>query len=170
MLLRRARQENQRGGRERESGSDDAGCWARQRGATLWSGLAILAGGFPGCASSGGRLRKAALTLTDRALIANANRPDGFALPLAAVRQIGTTDDAPGDGPAVVVRYGDGADARTFAIRPAPARRGRTAEAMGGLLAALAATGWAAAPTPAPIDLTRSWGDARAAGSENILW
>ncbi|MCC6313859.1 MAG: hypothetical protein IT337_07575, partial [Thermomicrobiales bacterium] len=42
--------------------------------------------------------------------------------------------------------------------------------AMGGLLAALAATGWAAAPTPAPIDLTRSWGDARAAGSENILW
>lgn len=148
--------------------------WTAERGEPRWEGSANLAGGFPGAAQLGGGLTAARITLTDRYLLVNEPRADGFAMPLHWIE--GSCHLAhPGRGEAELRVFYRGGDAmRNFTIAPR-ARRfvtrglGFICDLQRALHEVSPALG-GGYPTPVLPNIALPWDQARAFEGENALW
>ena len=146
--------------------------WAMARGEIRWQASGDVAGGFPGFATRGGRLKGVRLRVTDRFLLVDEGRADGFGLPLDALEaaDVANPPPIPGArcGPVLRLAYRDGQLVRTFVVRPSGGARRR------GHGAALALAAIADAGVPNLGDrwgsLGVSWSAARHFGHENVVW
>lgn len=150
--------------------------WLIERGSVQWEAPADLTGGFPGFAAHGCRLDGCQVRVTERFLLVNEGKGNGFGLPLAWLVD---ADVIPsplrGDRGEVVlrVRYNDRDRVRTFLVRfrgPFLALRGpRRAEQA---LAALRGVGLEAGPEELPPlpEITHSWLEAARFEQENVIW
>jgi alkylhydroperoxidase family enzyme len=147
------------------AGAMVAGNWAAVRGAVVWEGTADLIGGFPGFAACGARLGGARVRLTDRYLLVDEGRANGFGLPLswladAALVTAVPADVAASEGDAAIhLRYEDGLTIRRFVLRPRQGPRDAQDPRRGEqVAAALAAVGVARrVAAPAEPSLTVDW-------------
>lgn len=150
--------------------------WLIERGSVQWEAPADLTGGFPGFAGHGCRLDGCQVRVTERFLLVNEGKGNGFGLPLAWLVD---ADVIPsplrGDRGEVVlrVRYNDRDRVRTFLVRfrgPFLALRGpRRAEQA---LAALRGVGLEAGAEELPPlpEITHSWLEAAKFEQENVIW
>jgi hypothetical protein len=150
--------------------------WLIERGSVQWEASADLTGGFPGFAAQGCRLEGCQVRVTERFLLVNEGKGNGFGLPLGWLVD---ADVIPsplrGDRGEVVlrVRYNDRDRVRTFLVRfrgPFLALRGpRRAEQA---LAALRGVGLDAGPEELPPlpEIAHTWLEAARFEQENVIW
>ncbi len=150
--------------------------WLIERGPVQWEAPADLTGGFPGFDAHGCRLEGGQVRVTERFLLVNEGKGNGFGLPLGWLVD---ADVIPsplrGDRGEVVlrVRYNDRDRVRTFLVRfrgPFLALRGpRRAEQA---LAALREVGLEAGAEELPPlpEITHSWLEAAKFEQENVIW
>lgn len=152
--------------------------WASVRGTVVWEGAADLIGGFPGFAACGGRLGGTRVRLTDRYLLVDEGRANGFGLPLAWLADAALVVAAPADraaskgDAAIHLRYEDGLAMRRFVLRPRQGPRDAPDSRRGEqVMAALAAVGVAQrAEASTEPSLTVDWAAAAAFERENVVW
>lgn len=150
--------------------------WLIERGSVQWEAPADLTGGFPGFAAHGCRLEGCQVRVTERFLLVNEGKGNGFGLPLAWLVD---ADVIPsplrGDRGEVVlrVRYNDRDRVRTFLVRfrgPFLALRGpRRADQA---LSALRDVGLEAGAEELPPlpEIAHTWLEAARFEQENVIW
>ena len=150
--------------------------WLIERGSIEWEAPADLTGGFPGFIAHGCRLEGCQVRVTERFLLVNEGKANGFGLPLGWLVD---ADVIPsplrGDRGEFVlrIRYNDRDRVRTFLVRfrgPFLALRGpRRAEQA---LAALRAVGLEIGIEDLPPlpEITHSWLEAARFEQENVIW
>lgn len=150
--------------------------WLIERGSVQWEAPADLTGGFPGFAAHGCRLDGCQVRVTERFLLVNEGKGNGFGLPLAWLVDADViSSPLRGDRGEVVlrVRYNDRDRVRTFLVRfrgPFLALRGpRRAEQA---LAALRGVGLEAGAEELPPlpEITHNWLEAARFEQENVIW
>jgi hypothetical protein len=156
---------------ERSDGAPiDRAAWIAERGAVRWALTADLLGAWPGFDRDGGRRGGAKARLTERYLLVDEERPHGFALPFAAIVDVGLVGREAAAGAALLVRYRDDAGVRSFIVEPRGARLFRLDQGLAGAAAALREAGLRVADLDLAPTLAYEWGRARAFADENVIW
>ena len=148
----------------------DRAAWLAQRGGVRWALTAELNGAWPGFGRDGGRRAAAKVRFTERYLLVDEERPHGFALPFAAIVDAGRVGREAAAGAALLVRYHDGDEVRSFLIEPRGVRLFRQDQGVDGAAGALEAAGLRVSPFDLAPTLAVEWTRARAFADENVIW
>lgn len=148
--------------------------WLIERGATRVAAAVNVRGGFPGSISIGNQFPGTKVIVSARYLVAGEGDSRGFALRLDALRGAGIVRPGRQAAPALVIRYQDGDQIRTFGLE----FRGLARSFSGRWRAeeVLEALGEGGVPITdertivGPGRITLTWDEARARAGEDLCW
>jgi hypothetical protein len=145
--------------------------WLAQRGAILFEATCDVMGGFPGFADQGGELSGVALRISERFLLVDDARPNGFGIPVNWLDGAELISEGERDDPDLRVFYADGDALRCFSIRfranRLAMRGGKRAERAQD---ALRAAGLVDMAPPEPPNFALPWERTREFDGENVIW
>ena len=148
--------------------------WPGLRGELLLREDVGLVGGFPGSASRANRFRRVRLGVSERWLIVNDGRVDGFAIPFELIESLTVVPGSARSRYAIQLRYRDGNQHRSFFVKFSeavwPFRAGDDALRMAELLAELGIEVCPIDPAANHKRLAMTADEMRHAALETMVW
>jgi hypothetical protein len=148
--------------------------WSSLRGDVLAREEVELVGGFPGSAVHANRFRRARLSISERWLIVNDGRADGFAVAFDRIESMTIVPGSARSRYAIQIRYRDGLDHRSFFVKFAdavwPFRAGDDALRIATLLTELGIEVNPVDPEQNRKRLAMTHEDLRTAALETMVW
>jgi hypothetical protein len=135
--------------------------------------VADVAGAFPGFTRQGGLLAGCRVRLTERYLLVDEGRTHGFGLSLSAVRSVtlgAVADSGSRQRAGLCLTYHDGANERSFQLRPRSSRLAWSRDRFDDALSVLRLAGHEPGVAAPPPSLLISREEARHCRGENVIW